>query len=318
MLIQSKKRKRQRKLLSLQHLQPLACWAQNHSNEVLLLKNRNRPVCMSRTVARRILRKWQRREDVGDIKEFQSHLSILKIALGVRPHTELESSVKRFFDGPLGIDDAAKNVAPPAAVAEVLRPYQIKGFQWLLNNAQNGFGSLLADDMGLGKTLQTISLMIYLKQNQMCQRPILVVVPLSLLQTWRQELHRWAKDHLSVHVFHGPQRHLPEPPPTEPPAKRRRLAVPEPCDVVLTSYGVLREEVNKLTAAQFGGMVLDEAQQIKNYGSKQSQSCETSASTGWKCSDRLDWNTSGELRDGSLQFIPISDACLFGCKRSGV
>ena len=149
--------------MSLQHLQPLACWAQDHSNEVLLLKNRHRPVCMSRTVARRILRKWQRREDVGDIKEFQSHLSILKIALGVRPHTELETSVKRFFDGPLHIDDAAKNVAPPAAVAEVLRPYQIKGFQWLLNNAQNGFGSLLADDMGLGKTLQTISLMIYLE-----------------------------------------------------------------------------------------------------------------------------------------------------------
>ena len=48
-------------------------------------------------------------------------------------------------------------------------------------------------------------------------------------------------------------------------------AVPEPCDVVLTSYGVLREEVNKLTTAQFGGMVLDEAQQIKNYGSKQSK-----------------------------------------------
>ena len=216
MLIQSKKGKRERKLVSLQHLQPLACWAQDHSNEVLLLKNRHRPVCMSRTVARRILRKWQRREDVGDIKEFQSHLSILKIALGVRPHTELETSVKRFFDGPLGIDDAAKNVAPPAAVAEVLRPYQIKGFQWLLNNAQNGFGSLLADDMGLGKTLQTISLMIYLKQNQMCQRPILVVVPLSLLQTWRQELHCWAKDHLSVHVFHGPQRHLPEPSPRRP------------------------------------------------------------------------------------------------------
>lgn len=206
--------------------------------------------------------------------------ALLKAALGAGSrNVVLDVEVQDFFNGPVGLL-VPKDVAPPSVLVDTLRPYQLTGFRWLVNNALNGFGSLLADDMGLGKTLQTISLIMYLKHQNLL-KPILIVVPSGLVQTWRRELEHWAKD-LRVHLFYGKARQLPSfPDPSSASAsagspKRRRLhykqaepttvehsdAVP---DVVLTSYTILRMDAQKLAIPGFGGMILDEAQHIKNF-----------------------------------------------------
>ncbi|CAE7875549.1 ywqA, partial [Symbiodinium necroappetens] len=118
----------------------------------------------------------------------------------------LSDKVQAFFDSPeIGII-RAKEVPPPNCVANSLRPYQLTGYHWLVNNARNGLGCILADDMGLGKTLQAISLMLYLKSNGLLTKPMLVVVPTGLLGTWQRELKQWAGDTLKVNLYFGKER----------------------------------------------------------------------------------------------------------------
>jgi len=222
--------------------------------------------------------------------------SLLKAALGVVEEVVLDDAVQAFFDSPeIGLI-RAKEVPPPEQLKDVLRPYQLSGYHWLVNNVRNGLGCILADDMGLGKTLQAIALMLYMKQNGMLTKPMLVVVPKGLLGTWQKELKRWADDSLSVHCYVGAQRQLlPGMVPAAasssaaPPQKMRRLnskqnakklfvkpaKVPkvrvaeESKDVFLTSYGTFRSNVKALSVpGAFSGMLLDEAQQIKNYSTQ--------------------------------------------------
>ncbi|CAE8597560.1 unnamed protein product [Polarella glacialis] len=75
-------------------------------------------------------------------------------------------------------------------------------------NAENGLGSLLADEMGLGKTLQTLALLLYLRESGRLHRPVLVVSPLSVMSNWKAEIASWAPG-LRAHVYHGPGRKLP-------------------------------------------------------------------------------------------------------------
>jgi len=253
--------------------------------------------------------------------------SLLKAALGaLGDSVVLDPAVQAFFDSPENGIIRAKEVEAPSKVVEILRPYQLTGFQWLVNNTRNGLGCILADDMGLGKTIQAISLIMYMKQQGMLQKPILVVVPKGLLSNWSRELKRWAGEDLELHEYFGNQRSflanaMPQDEAAaaapEPPAKRRRVSgkkAPQEsvaasasgsasgsaaasgsasgsaaastdkprrgpkartslgrksADVFLTSYGTFRSDADKLIAGQrFSGMILDEAQQIKNYSSQ--------------------------------------------------
>eukprot|EP00438_Fugacium_kawagutii_P000796 Skav226658 [mRNA] locus=scaffold2733:209570:219498:+ [translate_table: standard] len=157
-------------------------------------------------------------------------------------------------------------VAPPQGLAQVLRPYQVQGYRWLLNNARHGLGCLLADDMGLGKTIQAIALILQLREESWegLLKPMLIVAPTGLLHNWQREITKWAKGTLEVSTFHGKRRALPEP-------KRQKQGENGP-QVLLTSYGVLRTDAELLsdeaTAQRFGGVVLDEAQSIKNCASQ--------------------------------------------------
>jgi superfamily II DNA or RNA helicase len=129
----------------------------------------------------------------------------------------------------------------PADLTATLRPYQREGVNWLSFLRDAGLGGILADDMGLGKTLQAL-----------CAIPAgdgqrtLVVAPTSVLQNWRVEAEKF-RPSLSVCVYHGPGRKL------------DRTA-----DLVLTTYGVLRIDVEKLSKEDWDAVVLDEAQAIKN------------------------------------------------------
>lgn len=235
--------------------------------------------CLSSDVATTILEKCG-----APAPDPVHYITLLKCACGGSNQVVLDKEVQDFFNGPAGIV-TPQEVPPPPQVAKFLRNYQLKGYQWLVNNARNHLGSLLADDMGLGKTLQTISLMLYLKKNDLLKKPMLVVVPKGLLPTWQRELEYWAAGDLTVHVFYGDHRRLPataetlEAAASAPPPKRRRVrakqhdAVAEAeapsnavrIDVVLTAYGTVRSDAEKLSAPKmFAGLVLDEAQQIKN------------------------------------------------------
>ncbi|CAJ1345390.1 unnamed protein product [Effrenium voratum] len=216
----------------------------------------------------------------------ENSFALLKAALGALERVVLDEPLQSFFDAPETGIIRAKEVPVPGVLCHVLRNYQATGFHWLVNNARNGLGCVLADDMGLGKTIQAISLLLYLKQNALLERPALVVVPKGLLGTWTKELRRWAGDSLRLHLYYGNQRkmlqnarssedldaqgsqgsqtsqgsRLPEVR-----NKKRKATEPVEADIMLTSYHTLRNDIGALAQEQlFAAMILDEAQQIKN------------------------------------------------------
>ncbi len=138
----------------------------------------------------------------------------------------------------------------------ILRPYQAIGFAWLLRNADAGLGSLLADDMGLGKTLQTIALLEHYRVSKGWEdAPALIVLPTSLITNWRREITRFAPN-LKVAIFHG---------------SSRKAADFAGADLVLTSYGTVRSDVDMLSQKPWGALIIDEAQQIKNPSAAQTE-----------------------------------------------
>ena len=143
----------------------------------------------------------------------------------------------------------------PTGLQATLRPYQQRGFEWLVQNARIGFGSLLADDMGLGKTIQVIALLLHqLEQGQLERHKVLVIAPTSLLTNWQKELQRFAPA-LHTHIYHGGRRALPQP----------------EHQVILTSYALARSDQKTLAGIPWRTLVLDEAQNIKNPGANQTR-----------------------------------------------
>lgn len=148
-----------------------------------------------------------------------------------------------------------KAVSVPPQIRAKLRPYQLRGFAWMLGNSRLGFGSIIADDMGLGKTLQVIALLQQMKnEGALEKRKALIVVPTGLLQNWKRELSKFAPE-LRVQIYHG---------------SLRRLETGE-ADVFVTTYGVLRSDKEKLSGMDWQLAVIDEAQNIKNAGTSQSR-----------------------------------------------
>ena len=137
----------------------------------------------------------------------------------------------------------------PATVNATLRPYQQKGFEWLILLSEIGAGCCLADDMGLGKTLQTIC---FLARYQMMHPGMvnLVVAPASLLYNWQQEIQKFAPL-LRTMVYHGINRNSSD-------------IDPDKYDVLITSYGTLRSDADTLLLYTYGLAILDESHNIKN------------------------------------------------------
>ncbi len=145
--------------------------------------------------------------------------------------------------------------ATPPGLNATLRPYQERGYAWLHTNAALGFGSVLADDMGLGKTLQVITLLLkYAEEGLLDREKAIVIVPTSLLGNWQREIARFAPA-LTVHLYHGAARSLPD---------------VGDYHVLLTTYGVVRSEEG-LAKLPWRVAVIDEAQAIKNPSAKQTR-----------------------------------------------
>jgi SNF2 family DNA or RNA helicase len=138
---------------------------------------------------------------------------------------------------------------PDPSMKAVLRPYQQKGFEWMMLLSEAGAGACLADDMGLGKTLQTICVL-----NEMLVRfkncKHLIVCPSSLLFNWLEEFLKFAP-HIRCHIFHGV-------------ARQSALLSDDSYQVYITSYGTVRSDAATLASISFRCLVLDESHYIKN------------------------------------------------------
>ena len=139
----------------------------------------------------------------------------------------------------------------PTCLQGVLRGYQRVGYRWLRTMEEMGFGGILADDMGLGKTVQMIALFAAAKERGVTA-PSLVVCPTSVVLNWERELSRFAP-HLKVVCVIG-----------DAAERKNRLAQVADCDVVVTSYDILKRDVALYADLEFYYHVLDEAQYIKN------------------------------------------------------
>ena len=160
-------------------------------------------------------------------------------------------------------------VAPPGLNA-VLRPYQERGVGWLAFMERVGLGAVLADSMGLGKTIQVLTLLEAEREQEEQQRgrargrakrrATLLVCPMSLVANWQREAARFTPG-LEVHVHHGAERLSGE---------QFRAAVAG-AHLVITTYGLALRDRDELAAVDWHRVVIDEAQAIKNAGTKQAR-----------------------------------------------
>ena len=143
---------------------------------------------------------------------------------------------------------------PPEIVADV-RPYQLAGFEWMCNLADNRMGGILADDMGLGKTLQSIMYLVTLPKDS--RR--MVVCPTSLMYNWKDEFENFAPS-LTCDIVCGT------------PEERRRIIKESNAQVLITSYPLIRRDLQYYKDITFSAVIIDEAQNIKNSASMNAQS----------------------------------------------
>ena len=146
-----------------------------------------------------------------------------------------------------------EDITLPTKLEGTLRAYQEIGFRWLYTNINKGFGCCIADDMGLGKTIQVISLILKLKEEKRLKQPVLVVCPTTLMGNWKRELNTFSPS-LNVLTYHGFQREF-----------------STNCDVILTTYAILRIDLEKFQKTQWDLLIIDEAQNIKNPSTSQTQ-----------------------------------------------
>ncbi len=144
----------------------------------------------------------------------------------------------------------------------MLRPYQVRGYSWLSFLRQWGLGACLADDMGLGKTPQTLALiqMAWQERPSTSSRPTLVICPTSVINNWQKEAARFTPD-LPVLVHHGLTRIKGA---TFTKAARKQA-------IVISSYALLHRDLAHFKEVEWGGLILDEAQNVKNPETLQSK-----------------------------------------------
>ncbi len=167
------------------------------------------------------------------------------------------------------VEEIQTRVTPPlpVGITATLRPYQTEGFHFLAYLTANRFGGVLADDMGLGKTLQTLVWIAWLRGEQQMQEPLLVICPKSVQDNWRSEVSRFFPQ-LTVEVWNR--------------ANAGKTGLEGTVDLLIIHYSQLRIHEELLRKIEWGAVILDEAQAIKNPTSQNAQ-----AACGLKARHRL-------------------------------
>jgi SNF2 family DNA or RNA helicase len=207
---------------------------------------------------------WEKQELEGDL----SILEAMQLSLGgVDTHSglpvegvEIDHWLDQWFDTLQG-EEALEILPPPDNLHATLRPYQEYGYSWLDFARRWGMGAILADDMGLGKTIQTLAMIQKMKSEfSGLPAPVLLVCPTSVVTNWKIESDRFTPD-LKTMIHQGGERLRDE----------AFLEVAQGVDMVLTSYALVRRDAEVMRQIDWLGVVLDEAQNIKNPVTKQAQ-----------------------------------------------
>lgn len=145
-----------------------------------------------------------------------------------------------------GFNNLASQTLDLPRMQAVLRPYQTEGVKWIRHLYDNNLGGCLADDMGLGKTIQTIAMLSAIYPGQ--EQPSLIVMPRSLIFNWQNEIKRFCPE-LSTYIYYAFDRDMDE-------ARK--------ANVILTTYAMVRNDIEKFSKERFHYVILDESQNIKN------------------------------------------------------
>jgi superfamily II DNA or RNA helicase len=195
-----------------------------------------------------------RRDRQLSINRFQTSLweDLTNLGVAIDQSARWDQAV-RALSGVSSTDE----VEVPETLRATLRPYQLAGYRWLSFLWTHQLGGILADDMGLGKTLQALALICHARMTCPEQRPFLVVAPTSVVSNWLSEAARFAPDLRVVCL-------------TESESKRGAPSgdAVAAADLVITSYALLRINNDKLTELEWSGLILDEAQFVKNHRAK--------------------------------------------------
>lgn len=180
------------------------------------------------------------------------HMSVIDELYANRNEEELSFALDEKFERLREFKNIPQTV-PPENLVPILRPYQTEGFQWLNYLNDVGWGGILADDMGLGKTVQALSMMQHFK-TQNGKLKALVVCPTTLIYNWQNEVKKFTPE-LTYQIHHGNNR-------------IRTVEALETNNIVITTYGTLRSDINLMMKIHFDYVILDESQAIKNPSSK--------------------------------------------------
>jgi len=232
---------------------------------------------------------------VGEL--LRLNLSEEEIIPGVRvDNIDNQEAVGHFFEKLFNLNNI-EEVAIPLGFRGTLREYQKRGFSWLTFLRNHGIGACLADDMGLGKTVQSICLMLYEREKKLTDKPTLIICPTSVVGNWEREIEKFAPN-LKSAIHHGNSRWSYE-------TFSEEIHKNE---VVITTYALIVRDRNLFQKEEWAGIILDEAQNIKNSASKQTKYIKTLkaeykvALTGTPVENRLSdlWSIMDFLNKGYL------------------
>jgi superfamily II DNA or RNA helicase len=179
-----------------------------------------------------------------------SHAGRVQDLLSQATDAQVAANTKQLFQRLASIDEI-KAAKKPKGLKATLRPYQEQGLSWLSFIHEIGSGGVLADDMGLGKTIQTIALLLNLKaEKKTAPLRVLIVAPTSVVSNWVREIERFSPT-LTTALWHGAGR-------------KDQMEELESANVVITSYALLRRDIDLLKKLRLDYAILDEAQNIKN------------------------------------------------------
>jgi len=207
-----------------------------------------------------------------------------------------QEAVGHFFEKLFNLNNI-EQVDIPSGFRGTLREYQKRGFSWLTFLRNHGIGACLADDMGLGKTVQSICLMLYERENKLTDKPTLIICPTSVVGNWEKEIEKFAPN-LKAAIHHGNSRW----------GYENFSEEIHKNEVVITTYALIVRDKDLFQKEEWAGIILDEAQNIKNSASKQTQYIKTLkaeykvALTGTPVENRLSdlWSIMDFLNKGYL------------------
>jgi SNF2 family DNA or RNA helicase len=265
-----------------------------------LVKVRGRWVLLQPDQVEAAIAFWEKQRTRGELALSDA----LSLALGVKTDLdglpvadiEMDDWLSGLIES-LTRGDELELLDPPEGFVGELRPYQVRGFSWLAFLRRWGFGACLADDMGLGKTIQAIALLLHEQARDAKAGPSLIICPTSLVGNWRREVGRFAPS-LRVVVHHGSGR-----------AEGAEFVKQSlESDLVISTYGLVRRDIEDLGKVNWANIILDEAQNIKNPVTKQARAVRRLkggfrvALTGTPIENRLSelWSIMSFLNPGYL------------------